>query len=77
MDRNNLPEDTIVLSEEFLDAALIGIDQDGKAVYDYDLLVQAFMDGYKEWTEEDAIEWIDYNVLGLHKVTILYRDYCC
>ena len=77
MDRNNLPEETIVLSDDYLDAALIGIDQDGKAVYDYDLLVQAFMDGNEEWTEEDAIEWIDYNVLGLHKVTILYRDYCC
>lgn len=77
MDRNNLPEETIVLSDDYLDAALIGIDQDGKAVYDYDLLVQAFMDGNKDWTEEDAIEWIDYNVLGLHKVTILYRDYCC
>ena len=72
--REDLPfDDIIVLSEDYLDEALIGSDQDGKAVYDYDLLVKAFLDNNEDWTEEDAMEWIDYNVVGLNKVTILYR----
>ena len=49
-----------------LDAAVIGIALRGTkpvAVYDYDLMVAAFMqnDG---WTRDDAVEWIEFNVTG-------------
>ena len=74
--REDLPfDDIVVLTEDWLDAALLGTDQDGKAVYDYDLLIEAYLKNNPDWTEEDAIEWIDYNVVGLHMITILYRPY--
>ena len=44
------------------DTALIGVTHDDRAVYDYDLMVEWLM---KEegFTEEEALEWIDYNTL--------------
>lgn len=45
-------------------AAVIGYDMQTKAViYDYLKLVEAFMEWY-DWTEQDAMDWIDYNVIG-------------
>jgi hypothetical protein len=35
------------------------------AVYDYELLVQLFMER-DEMSEEDAVEYIDYNILGAY-----------
>ena len=47
-----------------LAAAVIGHDMQTKAViYDYLKLVEAFMEWY-DWTEQEAIDWIDYNVIG-------------
>ena len=44
------------------------VEYDGKAgrfVYDYDLLVEAFMGEFKENEDPytDAVEWVDYNVV--------------
>lgn len=48
---------------EILAAAIIGYDNATYAVlYDYDKLVEAMM-SYNKWTEEEAIEWIDYNTI--------------
>lgn len=42
--------------------AIIGVTHDGRIVYDYDKMVEYLMD--KEgWSDIDAIEWIDYNVI--------------
>lgn len=42
--------------------AVIGVTHDGRVVYDYDKMVEYLMD--KEgWSDIDAIEWIDYNVI--------------
>ena len=42
--------------------AIIGTTHDGRIVYDYDKMVEYLMD--KEgWSDIDAIEWIDYNVI--------------
>ena len=51
-----------------LDDAIIGIALRGPkpvAVYDYDLMVAAFLrnDG---WTRDDAVEWIEFNVVGAY-----------
>lgn len=57
------PDSNIVLLEpKCLDAAVIGISHDERLIYDYDKLIKAFMDG-DNMTEEEAIEWIDYNTL--------------
>ena len=45
------------------DDALIGVTSDNRAVYDYNKMVEWLME--KEgFSEEDAMEWIDYNTLG-------------
>jgi len=46
-----------------LDEAVIGLDHNGYLVYDYDAMHGLFMskDGMDE---EEACEWIEYNVIG-------------
>lgn len=44
------------------DSALIGVTNDDRAVYDYNLMVQWLMEE-EDFSEEEAMEWIDYNTL--------------
>ena len=60
--RIQLDEEAIVFDNPSFDNAIIAVDQDGRAVYDYDLMVEELMRD-EEWTMEDAIEWIEYNTL--------------
>jgi hypothetical protein len=60
--RMMLDEEAIVFDNPSFDNAIIAVDQDGRAVYDYDLMVEELMRD-EEWTMEDAIEWIEYNTL--------------
>ena len=55
-------EDVVVFSGDSFDDALIGISEDNRAIYDYDLMVEWLMreDGM---TSEEAMEWIDYNTI--------------
>lgn len=55
-------EDVIYLTNYGYDDALIGISEDNRAVYDYNKMIKWLM---KEemFTEEEAIEWIDYNTI--------------
>lgn len=54
----------------------------GRFVYDYDLLVQAFADDFKDSEDPytDAVEWVDYNVVrslpyyGDRAPVILYKN---
>lgn len=65
------------------DDALIGVTDDGRAVYDYDLMVEWLMET-KGWSYEDATDWIAYNTLralpymGEDGPIVLYRleDVC-
>ncbi|MBR5874694.1 MAG: hypothetical protein IKY90_08190 [Oscillospiraceae bacterium] len=43
-------------------SALIGVSHDGRAVYDYDLMVEFLMKKEK-FSYEEATDWIDYNTL--------------
>lgn len=43
--------------------ALIGITEDGRAVYDYQKMV-AWLVEHDGMNEEDAEEWIVYNTIG-------------
>lgn len=72
MDRDLIPEGTVVLEPEYLDTAIVGIDQNDKLIYDFDSLVEAFMYNEK-LSEEDAIDWIDYNIACTDMITILYK----
>lgn len=44
-----------------LDEAVIGTDHRGYLVYDYLRMLNVFL---RDMGEEEAVEWIDYNVLG-------------
>lgn len=55
-------EGTTYLENYSYDDALIGVSEDGRAIYDYDLMVEWLMNE-EGWSEEDAVDWIDYNTL--------------
>lgn len=44
------------------DSALIGVTTDGRAVYDFNLMVDWLM-REEGWSDIDAIEWIEYNTI--------------
>lgn len=50
------------LTDFSFDSALIGVSHDDRAIYDYDLMVQWLMEE-EGFTEEEAIDWIDYNTI--------------
>jgi hypothetical protein len=60
---------------EDLDYAIVGTTHEGYFVYDYDRMIECFVeDGM---TLEDAIEWIDFNVIGINAgkgFVILYSN---
>jgi len=45
-------------------AAIVKTDKKGFITYNYFKLVEVCMDLYK-FDEEDAQEWVDYNIVGL------------
>ena len=44
------------------DDALIGVSTDDRAVYDFNLMVKWLVE-YENFTETEAIEWIEYNTI--------------
>ena len=55
-------EDALVFENPDYASAFIGVSDDGRAIYDYDLMVLHLMT-VEGWDEDEAIEWIDYNTL--------------
>ena len=56
-------EDVIVFDQCSYADALIGVTEDGRAVYDYNKMI-AWLVEHDGMTEEEAEEWIAYNTLG-------------
>ena len=58
--------------------ALIGVSEDNRAFYDYDLMIGSLMD-HDDMTYEEAIDWIDFNTIrslpyaGSDAPIIMYR----
>ena len=52
----------IVLDGDACAYAAVGLTDDYNVVYDFERMVEGFMK-YDGMTEEEAVEWIDYNVL--------------
>ena len=44
------------------DDALIGVSDDGRAIYDYEKMIEWLMDE-ENWSDEEAVEWIEANTL--------------
>lgn len=61
---NELGYEDLVLLEprQYLDDAIVGLSHDNKVIYDYNKLIECFKKG-EGWTDEEAIEWVDYNTL--------------
>ena len=55
-------EDVVILSNYSYDTALIGVTEDGRAVYDYEKMIR-WLIATEGWTQEEAIEWIEYNTI--------------
>lgn len=55
-------EDVVILESYSYDDALIGVTEDGRAVYDYDKMVTWLMEK-EDWSQDEAIEWIEYNTI--------------
>lgn len=50
------------LVDESYDHALIGVSEDGRAIYDFNLMIEWLMNEY-DWSELESIEWIETNTL--------------
>ena len=59
---NNGYDGIIIFSNESYDNALIGVSEDGRAIYDFDLMVKWLMD-VDAMSDIEAIEWIEYNTI--------------
>ena len=70
-------EDAVVFTEDWYDDAIIGVTIEGNAIYDYDKLAEILME-HDKMSYEDAVEWIDYNMvrgaayMGQYKPYIAY-----
>ena len=45
-----------------LDDAVVGTDHEGNLVYEYEIMTRLFVE--QGMTEEEAEEWINFNVIG-------------
>ncbi|MBQ9741306.1 MAG: hypothetical protein IJV91_10265 [Kiritimatiellae bacterium] len=55
-------EDIVIFENYSYDDALIGVTEDGRAVYDFDKMI-AWLVETEGFTAEEAIEWIEYNTI--------------
>lgn len=55
-------EDILFLSNYSYDDALIGVSQDGRAIYDYEKMIE-WLIKEEGWTDDEAVEWIEYNTV--------------
>lgn len=55
-------EDILFFTNYSYDDALIGVSHDGKAIYNYEKMIEWLM---KEegWTDNEAVEWIECNTV--------------
>ena len=60
--RNKLPPDAVVFDNQSYDNSIIGTTFDGRAIYEFNRMVQELMND-EGWTEEMAIDWIEYNTM--------------
>ena len=65
VEENNVEEDcgdVLMLDNHAYDRSIVGITVDGKLVYDYEKMVEEFMDD-EECDELEALEWLEYNTM--------------
>ena len=55
-------EDVVILENYSYDDALVGVTEDGRAVYDFEKMVAWLMET-EGLDEIEAVEWIEYNTI--------------
>ena len=55
-------EETFVFNVPSYDNAIVGLSDDGRVMYDYDLMVKELTEE-TALTEEEAIQFLDYNTI--------------
>lgn len=55
-------DDVIFFTDFGYDSALIGVDVNNRAVYDYQKMIEWLVIN-EEFTDEEAADWIDYNTI--------------
>ena len=55
-------EEAVVFNVPSYDNAIVGLSDDGRVIYDYDLMVKELTDD-TALTEDEAIQFIDYNTI--------------
>lgn len=55
-------EDIIIFKDFSYDDALIGVSENGRAIYDYEKMIEWLMNE-EGWTDDEAVDWIEYNTL--------------
>lgn len=60
--RSKLPPDAVIFLNQAYDNSIIGTTFDGRAIYDFDKMVQELM-ADEGWTEEEAVDWVEYNTI--------------
>jgi hypothetical protein len=76
--RNKLPPDAVIFINQAYDNSIIGTTFDGRAIYDFDKMVQELM-ADEGWTEEEAVDWVEYNTFralpyGGDKAPLIMRN---
>lgn len=57
-----IEEDIILLDDHTYDNSIIGLTVDYRVVYSFEKMVEEYMQD-ENCTEEEAIEWLEYNTL--------------
>lgn len=62
IDAGIIAEDALKFESPSFDSAIVGVDYFGRLIYDYEKMVAEFMET-NNVTEEEAIDFIDYNTI--------------
>jgi len=65
---NEQTDENYAIRLEGLDNCIVGVDTNGYYIYDYGQLLYHFIE-VEKMKESEAVEWIDYNILGLMSET--------
>lgn len=55
-------DDVVILQDYSYDDALVGVTEDGRAVYDFEKMVE-WLVKTEGFTDLEAVEWIEYNTI--------------
>lgn len=57
-----IEEEVLILDDHAYDKSVVGITEDGRLIYDFNKMVEEFMED-EQCDETEAIEWLEYNTL--------------